>query len=657
MKRYSFIAIIFALLGVAYTTAHNKSAGIPFAVYDIVYSDTTSTSQADSLALAQAEMLAMMMMADSLNTAAPDTTVAVADSMSVAKVDSVAVDSASLKPAIPDSLIVGYMPERTSWKYFSVKQRSADDVIKLKNLYKKKMEQDRISGTLNAYDVWKVAFKSTENRSLDMYMDGIKMLMSKVYADTMAHRYDRFAEHRDELMELYDLAIYNLEALNAQLDTAKNKDTLSVAKLRGQQLRYYRDITLMDSIFNGDSLNRFVSRDTLMEKINENMTHARFLYPRYKEIATSTDMNIDLADIAHFANQAYLKFFRDREIGLGQAVRKNNVFADSQLIAKRRDELMLSIENPNSILYKDDIYSGNATVKDWYDKQNRPIEEVLLNIGILFPTNPCAVIEIYQKKWDDALMNNDRESFDKVVEEIVTYFAKNKLSEFDGCIGLYKKALLEYRRLKPSYELEDRIANVSFYMKDMSEGLTAINNMIDKFKSDFKKKPIEEQANTYMLYVALCTDVEKGGRPKNLTKRLEYIKVVKEICPEHPDAYYYGARILLEEVKLKSGGYKKIAEIVKDENGLSYKDYEYYSAVCDRFIEARNKYDALKNNPETKIKARGKEESYNYYIEQYCPTFFVTVEENFMSKIAGKEVVVDFGKYGGKQKTKIKLQK
>ena len=136
MKRYSFIAIIFALLGVAYTTAHNKSSSIPSAVYDIVYSDTTSTSQADSLALAQAEMLAMMMMADSLNTAAPDTTVAVADSMSVAKADSVAIDSASLKPAIPDSLIVGYMPERTSWKYFPVKQRPADDVLKLKNLFR-----------------------------------------------------------------------------------------------------------------------------------------------------------------------------------------------------------------------------------------------------------------------------------------------------------------------------------------------------------------------------------------------------------------------------------------------------------------------------------------------------------------------------------------
>ena len=269
MKRYCFFVIIFTLLSVAYTTAHHRDGGMEYTVYPplCVCADTTSMSQADSLALAMAESMAMMMddsmfgeLKDSVPAVQLDSTALVvqADSTTlIAQADSMAVDSAKLKNLIPDSLIVGYLPERTSWKYFEVKERSADDVQKLKTLYKKTMAEH--NGALHAYDGWKVAFNSTKERTLDMYLDGAKMILSRFCADTLNKRYDRLSEHRDELMELYDLAVFNLDALNAQLDKAKNKDTLSVAKFRGRQLRYYRDITMVD-VHVGRCNNLLVSR-------------------------------------------------------------------------------------------------------------------------------------------------------------------------------------------------------------------------------------------------------------------------------------------------------------------------------------------------------------------------------------------------------------
>ena len=130
MKRFCFFAIIFTLLGIAYTSADNRAADMKHSSCCFIYTDTTSLSQADSLALAMAESMALLM-GDSLAMAVPaDSAVAV----SALVVDSLAVDSVALKKIIPDSLIVGYMPERTSWKYFDVKERSASDVVKLKTL-------------------------------------------------------------------------------------------------------------------------------------------------------------------------------------------------------------------------------------------------------------------------------------------------------------------------------------------------------------------------------------------------------------------------------------------------------------------------------------------------------------------------------------------
>lgn len=612
MKRYSFIAIIFALLGVAYTTAHNKSSSIPSAVYDIVYSDTTSTSQADSLALAQAEMLAMMM-ADSLNTAAPDTTVAVADSMSVAKADSVAIDSASLKPAIPDSLIVGYMPERTSWKYFPVKQRSADDIIKLKNLYKKIMAEH--NGALNAYDAWKIAFNSTQDRTLDMYIDGATMILSRYCADTLNKRYDRLSEHRDELMELYDLAIFNLDVLNSQLDTTRSKDTLSVAKFRSRQLKYYRDITMLDSIYNGDSTNMLLPRDTLTIRMNNDIDHVRFMYPRYKEIVTSTDMNIDMLDVAQFMILADSRIVRDRSVGLSQEVRKANFEQDRDLVRQRYADLIAYIEDPASIVYKDDLYSvrDGVTVGRWFKSQKIPIDEAIIKGEGRFidGSNPEALENYWAEKF-----KKDGKYDDVINSPLVTY----KKSE------TYIQALRLKFDVEPSFELAKQISERSLLkaeqrnLKDVNFK-DAISYLERSFKfPEFSKQSSFAQAQMYVSMMKLQLVAKRTQSAKN------YLSKAKKACSAYPDVYYYEASLLSE----RNFGNSEFVTGIK------------FCAVYDLYALCLKKFKELKANPGSEIKTSLEEEDIKTQM-QWC-------EQNFMSQ---GEAFANGIYESGKRQTKI----
>ena len=589
MKRFCFFAIIFTMLSVAYTTARNRCGEVLYTVCTPVCADTVSLSQADSLALAMAESMALMM-DDSLSVVAPDTTLVVADT-TVAVADTIQVDSVALKNIIPDSLIVGYMPERTSWKYFEVKERTDADVAKLKTLYKKALAEH--NGALNAYDGWKVAFNSTNDRTLDMYVDGARMILSRYCADTLNQRYDRLLEHRDELMELYDLAIHNLDTLNAQLDMSKIKDTLSVAKFRSRQLRYYRDITMLDSIYNGDSTNLSISRDTLMNRINNDITHLRFMYPRYKEIVTSTDMNVDMVDIAMFAILSDIRIVRDKETGLKQDVRKANFEQDCELVRKRVDEIFAYIEDPASIIYKDDIYKDGVTIGRWFNSQRRPIDEALrYGEGRFIDVSNFESLENYwaerfQKEGDyDAVINSPLE--------------RHKKSE------TYIQALRLKYDVEPSFDLARRISTRSYEKAEVrtvkdKNFADAILYLERAFKfPEFKSQTTFAQARLYMN-MARYQD-EAGRRSSTIT----YIKKAKTSCPDYPEPYFMEAD-WVQKAKLGSN---------KFVNGVKY------CAVYDLYAKALAKVKALSSNPDSEIKTNLKVsdiEDLMFWCEQYFP--------------------------------------
>lgn len=598
MKKLCFFAILFVLFGSGFVTAsHKRISAEPTGFVLALQIDTVALTKEDSIALAQAESLALLM-GDSPSDVSGESIVTdslfadtlIVDSLTV---DSTLVDSAALKKIIPDSLIVGYMPPRTSWKYFEVKERSADDVLKLKTLYKKTLAEH--NGALNAYDGWKVAFNSTKDRTLDMYLDGARMILSRYCADTLNHRYDRISEHRDELMELYDLAIFNLDALNAQLDKAKNKDTLSIAKFRGRQLRYYRDMTILDSIYNGDSANISISRDTLVNRINNDITHVRFLYPRYKDIVTSTDMNVDMSDIAQFAILADSRIVRDKETGLDRETRKANFEEDCVLVRSRVDSLIAYIENPASIIYKDDIYSGDVTVGRWFNSQKRPIDEALrFGEGRFIDVSNFEALENY---WAEKFQKEG--DYDEVINSPLENHKKSET---------YIQALRLKYDCEPSFELATKIFERSL-LKAEQRNLKddnfkdAISYLEKAFKfPDFSQQSSFAQAKLYMNMMKLQLTAK---RTKSATT---YLNKAKKACPDYPDVYYYEALLLSE----RNFGNAEYVRGVK------------FCAVYDLYEKSLNKLKALKGNPNSEIKAGIEEEDIKSQMS-WC-------EKNFMSQ-------------------------
>ena len=564
MNRFCFFAIIFTLLSVAYTTASNRCCEVVYTVCTPVCADSVSFSQTDTLSVA-----------------VPDTALVAADT-TVAVADSVLVDSMALTKIIPDSLVVGYIPPRTSWKYFNVQERSDEDVAKLKTLYKKTLAEH--NGALNAYDGWKVAFNSTNDRTLDMYLDGARMILSRYCADTLNHRYDRLSEHRDELMELYDLAIHNLDKLNAQLDMSKVKDTLSVAKFRSRQLRYYRDITVLDSIYNGDSINRCMPKDTLMNIINNDITHLRFMYPRYKEIVTSTDMNVDMVDIAMFAILSDIRIVRDREIGLNQDTRKSNAYADTLLFISRRNELMAYIENPNNLLYKNHLYSNTGkTLGFHFANQNIAIEKVLMTMKSRFVDMSSFdnVEEYYAgvlEKGDfDAVLNGPLEKFPQSEVYLLTMRYK------------YQKT--------PSFDLAKKIYERAKKKKDKKNAKEFLVKYIG-FKEEFNQLSAYTKSQYYVQLAMYEHEANKN------TKALEYLNTAKKLCPGYPEIYFLEASCL---------------------NALLYRDSKIHEEAAKRkywfmydlVAVALDKVKVINANSESEIKTSLNEEILNNKLKEY----------------------------------------
>lgn len=601
MKRFCFFAIIFTMLSVAYATARNRCGEILYTVCTPVCADTVSLSQADSLALAMAESMALMM-DDSLSVVAPDTTLVVADT-TVAVADTIQVDSVALKNIIPDSLIVGYMPERISWKYFEVKERTDADVAKLKTLYKKALAEH--NGALNAYDGWKVAFNSTNDRTLDMYVDGARMILSRYCADTLNHRYDRLSEHRDELMELYDLAIHNLDKLNAQLDMSKVKDTLSVAKFRSRQLKYYRDITMLDSIYNGDSTNMLLPRDTLTIRMNNNIDHVRFMYPRYKEIVTSTDMNIDMLDVAQFMILADSRIVRDRSVGLSQEVRKANFEQDRDLVRQRYADLIAYIEDPASIVYKDDLYSvrDGVTVGLWFKSQKTPIDEAIIKgEGRFIDGSDPKALENY---WAEKFKKDGK--YDDVINSPLE---RHKKSE------IYIQALRLKYDVEPSYELAIKIFERSLAKAEQpnlsdANFKDAILYLERAFKlPDFTQQSSFAQARLYLNMMKLQLSAK---RTKNATT---YLNKAKKACTGYPDVYYYEATLLSE----RNFGASEYVTGIK------------FCAVYDLYSQALKKLKDLAANPNSEITTAFTEEDIKAQMS-WCEMNFMSQGEAFANGI------------------------
>ena len=177
-----------------------------------------------------------------IDTLSKDSVALAVDSLSK---DSVALDSLAADSAKADSLANAVKePLKREYVYFKEKQTPDPDQNKIKRLvllYKKNISKRTLDGFAAAYVPWKGVFDGCERRTLDMYMDGIAIVYNMVSKDTIDHKYDKLTERREQMMELYDLAVDNLADLNLQIDRKRTSDTLSVAKLRAAQYNKFID--------------------------------------------------------------------------------------------------------------------------------------------------------------------------------------------------------------------------------------------------------------------------------------------------------------------------------------------------------------------------------------------------------------------------------
>ena len=357
-------------------------------------------------------------------------------------------DSLNKEIATPDSLQHNTTEQKNKWKYFQVQERSPKDAYRFKALYKSMLREDGNNKHL-AYDYWKTAFNSTEDRGIDMYINGLEIILSRIKTDTLNSRYDRISEHRDEIMELYDIAALNVDKLNAQIDKTKSKDTLSVAKLRSTQLNFYRQLTAWDSIYNSNTklnLSQWTNKFH-----NEDSVHANYIYSKYMDILHSSDTNIDIDDFLYIAMVIGTKAKYETNINEDSIL--SHIRRDNELATKRMEDILYDPDDPFKVkVYNNQKYQEMSQAMEWAEGQS--IKDPVKYLGWL-----------HEKHKNARTPNEKNKIFTRSLQEI------NRLRNTDPYkidiknSGHYLRLLMGIRNNKDkitySYETEKRILYVS----------------------------------------------------------------------------------------------------------------------------------------------------------------------------------------------------
>ena len=311
MRSLQTLLALFLLCNIAVggTAAFNVNvAPVAICLADTVDSVASSadTLRSDST-IAVADTLrsdSTIAVADTLRS---DSTIVVADTLrndsAIAVVDSLTADSLAMVSAARK--IIESIEYKPVYRYFKEKPEPGDaKVLKMyTSHYKRNISRYSLEEYESAFLPWSEVFNTCERRTLDMYFDGIGILLNMVKKDTLERKYDKLAERREQMMEIYNLAVDNIADLNAQIDTKRTGDTLTVAKLRVAQCNKFFDLWALDSIYNSgkDSIyngKTFVPNN--IKAINywqvlltgSDSTELERMYNWHKDIVFSDDNNI-----------------------------------------------------------------------------------------------------------------------------------------------------------------------------------------------------------------------------------------------------------------------------------------------------------------------------------------------------------------------------
>ena len=568
---------------------------------------------------------------DSINVAV-DTLTTTVDSIEVAvdtlttKADSVAVDSVVKKSTVPDSLLIGYMPKVNEWKYFSPTELAPAQLEALRTLYKREYEEGLdLSPPGELFNTWKLLFTSTPEKTLDLYVEGVSIIHSKIDIDTILHkRYDRMLEFRDELMELYDMAVSDIGRLNSQIDRTRSKDTLSVAKLRARQVYSYLEITAAHLAYTVDTMskNKGKARQYILNE-KKNREYAAFMYPRYKEMLKCGDLNIDMIHLYYFSILAKNRITLDKEVGLSQSERLGNFNEDKDLLLARADEIFNAPEL--------DLYAT-------HDRTNKPVFKAYedFNSGISIALNQAAGL---------FLDNSNHEEIEKYYMERYKKGEGNDPAFWETVLGSglrnYIKSEVYYLVLEQKYKSEYTIdLAISLVKRAISMDNLIKDNGAQHYceeifnMPDFYYLSVEEQVNIYMYAVVIYAEIAKKTPTHRLAKSFEYTNEVRKLCPQHPAPDYFDA-VRLELMKN-----------VFTRSNYIHSDLEgeiFYCLIDDMYSESRRKLAIFNETMQGSNILPFVKESNLKSLKEYFPKY----EKAFMNGYdRGDKFTFDFRKYG-----------
>ena len=468
-----------------------------------------------------------------IDTLSKDSAALAVDSLSK---DSVALDSLAADSAKADSLANAVKESlKREYVYFKEKQTPDPDQNKIKRLvllYKKNISKRTLDGFAAAYVPWKGVFDGCERRTLDMYMDGIAIVYNMVSKDTIDHKYDKLTERREQMMELYDLAVDNLADLNLQIDRKRTSDTLSVAKLRAAQYNKFIDLWVLDSIYN--------SSDTLHNTYNDDnykywatafytdSTNIERLYPVLKDIVYCSDNNLGSKGYEFY--KYYAGFFYSKYSKLIN--RSNKQYVNKYLkpeidsirayVGKRYSDYMAAYP---SYLSKDDKnydqYMNNLKVRnsEIVSEMNR------LDAAFIGSNDWPALEAMFNGRIAKEGMTND------IREEIL------RLMKGAPNSNLYFQALATIYQEEPVYENALKIAEYSYKAKRYNDAFTYYDKLINDHQLEIFELSDAEKFDFYLRRADSYSKNYPDIKSLSVAQCRSYIGYLQATIEQNPNDY------------------------------------------------------------------------------------------------------------------------
>lgn len=471
---------------------------------------TDSAAVAQSMAVADSAAVAQAVaVADSVNTVQP----MVADSTAIVQ----AVDSTNLagnveEVAVMDTLEIlnPYISQtRGKRQHFITEPLSTDEYSACYKFYKEHLAKGEL---FLAYDSWKKVFKSSEDRNITLFNDGVPIIMGKLANDTARQVYGNIGKYREEIEELYEIAIENVANLNEQIDYSRGGTPITAAELRSQQLFHYDNILVMDSIFNRSHHNNYDSNDDRKfwtEAIFKDSTEVYKHYAWLKEMIFS-DEKMKINQLVDFSVILNTKMNNDvKRLNLKENIELARFLADQMQPEKER-----CIEKMNE-LYDDVNYGPFSAIMH---TNFAAAEEFVVD-------DPAKLEAMYRQTIAEG----------GYTQEIITKILSSGPLKNAGS-PLYLEALEQKYQKEPSYasalSLSDsylKAANNTNSNLDYSKALTYYQKIFDY--PEFTSKSNYEKARNYVQLATLYL---------KLNKRKEAYDNCEEamtLSPEYPKSY------------------------------------------------------------------------------------------------------------------------